>query len=307
MLDSNSNVIDVSLLPPPALVEALSFEEIYEAMRLDFLSRWSDRRSVDPTLPEIDILNLETDPLAVALQVCAYRELLIRARINDAACSNLLAFAAGADLDQLAANFNMTRLVVTPAVGDTQAVMETDDRFRRRLLVGIDAYSTAGPAGAYVYHALSAVPSLRDATAVSLSAGRVTVTIMNSAAAPLPTQEQLTTVTLALTDDSVRPMTDMVSVLPPNVVETSIVASISLYPGPDGSVVVANAIAKLNQFIEQNAYLGRDLRRSAIFSHLHVDGVLSVELTSPEADIVVGPREIVKITETTITIAGTGT
>ena len=46
----------------------------------------------------------------------AYRELLIRQRVNDAARGVMLATASGTDLDNLAANFNVERLLITPAV-----------------------------------------------------------------------------------------------------------------------------------------------------------------------------------------------
>lgn len=43
------------------------------------------------------------------MEVCAYRELLLRQRINQAAKSNLLAFATGTDLDNLGALYDVER------------------------------------------------------------------------------------------------------------------------------------------------------------------------------------------------------
>ncbi|THK38652.1 baseplate assembly protein [Ensifer sp. MPMI2T] len=299
-----SSTVDLSQLPPPSLVEVIDFESIYDAMVAEFHRLWAEKRAARPELPEINVLNLETDPLATAFQVFAYREVLIRARINDAARSNLIAFAMGADLDQLAANFNVQRLVVTPARADAPAVMESDERLRRRVLLAIEAYSTAGPADSYVYHALTADPTLRDASAISPAPGAVTVTIMASQAQPVPTQNQLNKVALALSADDVRPLTDMVSVSAPQVVEVDIVASLTIYPGPDGAIVAQQARDRLNAWLVENAYLGRDLRRSAIFSRLHTEGVLSVDLQSPAADVIVGPRQAVKVNSVTVTISG---
>jgi phage-related baseplate assembly protein len=49
------------------------------------------------------------------LEVGAYRKLLNRARINDAAKALLLAYAEGSDLEQLAGNVSLQRLVIQAA------------------------------------------------------------------------------------------------------------------------------------------------------------------------------------------------
>ncbi len=56
----------------------------------------------------------ESDPGYKILEVAAYRELLIRARINDAAKAVMLAYAGSENLDNLAALFGVTRKVIDP-------------------------------------------------------------------------------------------------------------------------------------------------------------------------------------------------
>ncbi len=63
-----SSTIDLSRLPAPAVVETLSFEAIFAAHRDDFLARWATRREADPSLPAIDSLDLDSDPLAIAFR-----------------------------------------------------------------------------------------------------------------------------------------------------------------------------------------------------------------------------------------------
>ncbi len=46
------------------------------------------------------------------------------------------------------------------------------------------------------------------------------------------------------------------------------------------------AKASLQKYIASQTRLGRDIRRSAIFAALHVEGVQRVELASPLADVV---------------------
>lgn len=287
--------IDLSALPAPRVVETLSFEAILSDLRADLIERIP---SIAPTL------QLESAVVTKLLQAVAYRELLLRARINDTALSLLLARASGSDLDNLAANYNVSRLIVAPAGDGVPAVIETDERLRRRVLLAIEAFSVAGPADAYIYHALTALPSLRDATAISPEPGRVLVTIMASAENPVPPDEDRAKVALALSDKAVRPLTDVVSVAAPNVYEVAIEASLTIYPGPDGAVVAQTARDRLAAWLIDNAYLGRDLRRSAIFSRLHVDGVQSVDLISPASDVIIGPRDAIRVTATSISLAG---
>jgi phage-related baseplate assembly protein len=287
--------LDLSTLPPPRVVEALSFEAILAEMKADLLAR----------LPEIGpSLALESTVVSKVLQVVAYREVLIRARVNDAALSLLLARAVGSDLDNLAANYGVRRLVVTPETDGAPAVMEADERLRRRVLLAIEAYSVAGPAGAYIFHALTTLPGLRDATAISDQPGRVVVTLMASIADPVPSDEDRAKVALALNARTVRPLTDVVSVAAPHVHDVDIVAELTIYPGPDGGVVAQNARDRLAAWLAENAYLGRDLRRSAVISRLHVEGVQSVDLLSPAADVIIGPRDAIRVGTVNVSIVG---
>ena len=50
--------------------------------------------------------------------------------------------------------------------------------------------------------------------------------------------------------------------------------------------------------------LGRNLRRSAIFSRLHVEGVHSVHLASPAKDVVLERTEVYAVDALTIKLGG---
>lgn len=96
---STYTAIDLSQLPAPTIVESLDFESILATMLADLQAR-------EPTFTAL----VESDPAYKILEVCAYRELLIRQRVNDAARGVMLAYATGADLDQIGALFNVKRL-----------------------------------------------------------------------------------------------------------------------------------------------------------------------------------------------------
>lgn len=82
-------------------------------------------------------LELESEPVTKLLQENAYREILLRQRINEAAQAVMVAYSMGSDLDQLAGNCNVKRLTVIPADNDAvppvAAVMESDEALRQRV------------------------------------------------------------------------------------------------------------------------------------------------------------------------------
>ncbi|MDQ7011683.1 MAG: baseplate J/gp47 family protein, partial [Mariprofundaceae bacterium] len=142
--------IDLSRLPPPAVIDTLDYETILQQMQAEFAARWP-QYSYEPH-----------DPVTKVLEVTALRELLVRQRHNEHASQIMLAHARGSNLDALGALpwLQVTRLTITPAdnttVPPTPAVMESDDAFRKRMLLAYNQLSTAGATGSYQFHALSA-------------------------------------------------------------------------------------------------------------------------------------------------------
>ena len=100
--------IDLSQLPAPQIVEQIDFEVILAERRAYMISLWpADEQAEIATR-----LDMESEPLTKLLQENAYRETVWRQRVNEASLANLLATARGTDLEQLAANFNVKRLVI---------------------------------------------------------------------------------------------------------------------------------------------------------------------------------------------------
>lgn len=289
---SRFTAINLAVLPPPDVIETLDYETIVRDMRDDLVARFPDIAGV---------IDLESEPARKLIEAFAYRELLLRARINDAARSVLLASAYGTNLDHLAALFATARMQVEDEAG--ALVAEDDARLRRRVQLAPDAFSVAGPEGAYVYHALSAAPWARDATAIMTTPGRVRVTMLRAGDGPVPSLEEREAVRLSLIDNDVRPLTDTVEVLGPTVHPVTIDATLTLYPGPDGNLVRDRAVTALTTWVETNRMLGMNLRRSAIFSKLHQEGVHSVDLISPAEDLVLGPTEVYAVESITIMVA----
>lgn len=273
--------IDLSSLPAPTIVESLDYADILQQMVDDLKAR-------DVAFTAI----VESDPAFKVLEVCAYREMLIRQRVNDAARGVMLAYATGNDLDQLGAIFGTTRKVLVPAaptaIPPRLAVMETDTDFRYRVTLALEGLSTAGPEGSYLYHTLK-VAGVKHATIVgppTVSPGNVLVTVLGLTGNGAPSATVLSNVTQALNAESVRPLTDAVTVQAASIQSYTITATIFTFPGPDSSVVMAEATASAQAFATQNHKVGNDINLSAIFAALHVDGVQKVNLVAPAANIV---------------------
>lgn len=279
-------MIDLSQLPAPAVVEELDYEAIYTERKAMLLSLYPEdqRAAVARTLA------LESDPLVKLLQENAYRELLWRQRVNEAARAVMVAYAQGSDLDQLGANFSVSRLVITPAddstLPPTPALMESDSDFRLRIQQAFEGLSVAGSVGAYQYHGRSADGRVADVSVVSPSPASVTVSVLSREGDGSASPELVAIVAAALNGEDVRPVADRVTVQSAAIVPYEIDAMLYLYSGPEKEPVRAAAEQKLKTYISAQHRLGRDIRRSAIYAALHVEGVQRVELTTPAADIV---------------------
>ncbi len=291
--------IDLSKLPAPQVVEPLSYEDILAELRADLVAR----------APELAaVIALESEPAVKILQVAAYRELLLRQRVNDAARAVMLPHAVGADLDNLAALLGVARQLIDP--GDPEALppipptWESDARLRRRAQLALEGFSTAGPAGAYVFHALSASVEVADASVTSPAPGEVLVTVLASAGDGTASPELVATVAAALSHEDVRPLTDHVTVQGAQILPYAIAATLTIQPGPDPEMVRAAAEAAATAFAAVQHRLGHDVTLSGLYAALHQPGVHRVALSSPAADIVAAGHQATWCLGVTVTTGG---
>lgn len=296
MADATFTAVDLSRLPAPAIVEALDFETI----QADAVARMQE------LMP--DFVPRDSDPATKILQVVSYIVQLVRQRVNDAARAVMPAYATGADLDNIAALFGITRFTLVPAdeVLGIPAVMESDADFRRRMVLAPEGYSVAGPEGAYVFHALSADEDVLDASAISPAPGEVLVSVLSRTGSGEAPPELLAAVDAFVSDETRRPLTDFVTVQSAEIIEYAVDATLTTFSGPDGSVVLATAQASLAAYVEASHRLGRDITRSGLYAALHVEGVQNVVLTAPAADIIISRTQAPHCTGITIAYAGTG-
>ncbi|PVX31629.1 baseplate assembly protein [Sphingomonas pokkalii] len=289
--------VDLSRLPAPTVIEPLSFEDIYAEM----LS------SLQALVPGFDA-TVESDPAVMLLQVCAYRELMLRGRVNDAAKAVMPAFATGTDLDHLAALMSVARLQLSPGApaNDIPPTYEEDTALRARLVLAPEGFSVAGPEGAYIFHARSADGDVLDASATSPAPGRVLVTVLSRAGDGTASPALLAKVAAHVSDETVRPLTDAVTVQSATIVPYQIVATLTTFSGPDDGIVLAEAQRRVEAYRDRQHRLGMDITRSGIIAALHAEGVQNVALSFPAADIAIDRTQAGWCTGITITYAGTG-
>lgn len=288
------STIDLSQLPAPDVIETLDYETLLDRKK----QRLLDLCEADQRLAMEAALALESDPVTKLLEESAYAELILRQRINDAARAVMLAFATGADLDNLAALLGVARLD-----------LETDSRLRARAQLAPEGVSTAGPSLAYKHHAMSAAVAVRDVFVDMVVPGTVGVAILAnpSSADPggVPSQGLLDAVSAKLSADDVRPLSDLVIVRPAQVITYSVAAAIVCLPEPDSAVVIAAARSALDAYVDGAFMLGFDITVSGLHAALHQPGVMRVDMASPASSISVAPDQAARCVGVSIVFGGT--
>jgi len=278
------DLVDMSRLPPPDSVEALSFETILQEMVADYRAR----------NPDYSAHVVESDPVMKVLETSAYRELQIRQRINEATRAVMLAYAQAHDLDHLGAFYGVARKLLVE--GDETAVppllpqYEDDNDYRRRVQLAPEGLTTAGSDGAYIFNALTAGNVPRDIRVSSPQAGQVTitydfnpddvtshikdasvyspapvevvVTVLGHEGQGIVSDEVLEAVTHHLSGRYVRPLTDQVFVQKAEILPFEVLATLTISNGPDTAVVLAEAEKRCWEYVQSQHVLGGHITQS---------------------------------------------
>jgi phage-related baseplate assembly protein len=334
---SGFTAVDISQLPKPDVIQQISFEDIYSEMRDQMNGlvplTFDGAGKVDLQNAELITedngdqyyripansdagmmyVDLESDPAARQLQIVAYREMLVRQNSNDASFAVMLAYAEGADLEHVGVRFGVRRFTLKAAdvENNKPAVYESDDDLRRRIQLSLEGFSTAGPEGAYVFHALNADVNVKDVSAQAptfkladiaselrdqLPVNAIVLIVDDSAGLEDPrpgdvavsvlardndgaaSSDTLNIVKQSLNADDVRPMTDRVRERSASIKTYQINAALFTYSGPDQDLVISNAQASCQKYVDQHHRLGHDITLSGVYGALHQAGVQRVQL-----------------------------
>lgn len=284
-------VLDITTLPAPAVIQEVDYEAILARQKAQFLTEWDALRVTYPELPAYDTLSIESDPVGIVTQAESYREMLLLARINEAARARLLAFAVGSDLDQLAAFYDVVR-----------QPNETDTRLKTRVILAIQGRSTGGPKERYKSIAMNA--DVRVASVEVYRVGRsplIYVAIYSTEPNGVASEGLLAIVRAALENDNVQLVNDEFVVASAVLTVVNIVANIWLLPDADETTVTRAATALRDAWAAEQA-LGRDLIREWWVSKLMISGVHKV--TPITDDVVVPPSQAAAIGTITLNLQG---
>lgn len=168
------------------------------------------------------------------------------------------------------------------------AERETDSAFYERMRESMESFSTAGPSGAYIYHAKTASPLVADVAALSPTPGVADIRVLLRDG-ELPTEEVLQEVQAQLSADKVRPLCDFVQVSAPDTVPLNIDATYYI-PKPSqnsAAVITADVEKAVQDYIRwQTEKMGRDINPSVFVSYLMKTGIKRVVVRQPEYTVV---------------------
>jgi phage-related baseplate assembly protein len=166
------------------------------------------------------------------------------------------------------------------------ADIESNDKYRERIQLAPESFSTAGPEGAYIYWAKTADANIQDVSVTSPSPGNVNIyTLMKDGV--LPTQNILDKVYAEVSPKNRRPLTDFVHALAPTVSTYNI--SLTYYIATERKTEESSIRASIedsggsiDQYIAwQYGELGRDINPDYLASLMFAKGAFRIVPTSP--------------------------
>lgn len=274
--------INPTLLPAPDAIETISLEALIEARISDFTTRAAEAGF------DYDVGSLETDPIKIDQTTGAYREALMRARVNQGIRAVLPAYAQGADLDNIAARANVERLVLVPATNTTPAVLESDQSLLVRYLTSF-ATPAAGSVDGYIHHTILAWPYARDIAVLGPGfhnvPGRAAIYLLADGGVAVPS-DTVQAVRAYLRQDHIKPLTDDVVVSSAGIVAYAVELTITVPRGPDPVVIAAAAKSMVEKVCDARYAIGAKVYVNSLEGAAYVGNVLRVTRASPAADIV---------------------
>lgn len=160
---------------------------------------------------------------------------------------------------------------------------EADEPYRDRINLAPEHFSVAGPDGAYAFWARSAHQDIVDVAVVSPAPVEVLIHPL-LVDGGIPGQEILDLVEQAVNARDVRPLTDLVTVLPPNAVTCDV--DLTWWLGRDSAAVTEIVQTRVEQAVTgylswQRARLGRDINPDELVRRMREAGAKRVEIRSP--------------------------
>ncbi|WP_337162720.1 baseplate assembly protein [Vibrio fluvialis] len=264
--------IEISQLPPPAVVTQLDAKSILDRM----LIRYSELAEVD--IPKVG------DPIYNAFSSMAEEVTRARQEFQDISLENMVAYASGSNLQRLADWRNLEKFPT-----------ESDDEFRRRVQMAPEGFSTAGPDGAYIFHALAADENVLDAKPMSPDGFKVDLYILSREGTGEASPELCEAVFQYVSKETKRPLNDELVVKSAEILSYQIVVELELPFGPGEQETLNLAESRLASLAAETHKLGGKVTLSLIDAAAHVQNeksdkvsfqpVIDVNIIEPPASV----------------------
>jgi phage-related baseplate assembly protein len=288
-------------LPLPDAIEALSYEALVTGWKTKFKGLW----------PDYDVDSLESDPGVIIAEAYAYLRLDDRARVNDVYRRLRLPLANGADLDGLAADRGVKRIVLVPATATTAAVMEGDTSLLLRTWLRMQAWGSGSPYG-IEYHARTLgilhAASLGTVTQADVHVidhpgeGRITCVVLAAAGlAPADAEAMRAFVGNGLMDRRRRPGAVWIDTVLADIVTVPYAGLLKIRRGASKSALVAAAEDGLATYMLGRRRIGALVPVSAMQAVQMGYGVIEAQASDPPADVVVPETAAAELGEVAIT------
>lgn len=195
---------------------------------------------------------------------------------------------------------------VTPTAGGADA--ENDEDYAERLKLAPNAFSVAGPAKAYVFHAYSVSSAIIDVSVASPNPGEVKIYPLMEGGT-LPSADVLDQIEAYLSSDEIRPLTDEVEALSPTAVNYEINVDYWLDKSKaTTSDAVKNAIEKaVEEYrIWQQSKIGRDITPDELLTRVINAGAARVDFStlSPSSWVELDAGKVAQCTSVNVNYKG---
>lgn len=272
-----SRQIDLSSLPPPRVVEEVDVEAIASEVLADYILRYPQFTAA-----------LESDPVVKLIEQFAFREMLLRLKVNDTARSLLAPFASGSDLDSVVARQGIVRRVLKPATDTAPAVMESDASLLRQYLLSFSTAS-AGSSDSYKFAVNEAWPGVHDVAVLGQDVhgrrGDVEVVITAPGGA-VPSAEEMAAVRSSVRASKTRPEATGVSVLPAVRLEYHPVLTVYVPPGPDPGVIKLDAVKRVRAACDARTFIGSEIPAGYLLGAVYGNNIVRA---TDDAPVVIPP------------------
>lgn len=182
-------------------------------------------------------------------------------------------------------NVAFVKSIVNTDISSAGAEKEIDDSFRERIHLAPESFSSAGPSGAYKYHALSANSGIVDIYVEAPEdrsgsrPGEVDIYVLMKGG-QLPNASVLEEVRVKCDDKSVRPLTDKVNVKAPTKKPFNFAATYYIAKSNEttlGSIQLAVTKAVNDYIVWQKSKMGRDIEPTELIYRMRAAGAKRVE------------------------------